>query len=130
MIIFSIGKRIKDYSKVKIYSFVKKLKSHSGDDMFKEELPSEIKRLYYPNGSIKLETYHKNGKLEGIANYYYESGGLKAREFYKDNTLHGLSKWYYESGEIKSERYYKDGNLTIKKEYDKAGNLISNSGPN
>jgi antitoxin component YwqK of YwqJK toxin-antitoxin module len=121
MIFFSIGKRIKDFSKVRIYSFVHSLTHNEGGEAQGQEFQVEIKRLYYPNGNVKLETNNRNGKLDGIANYYYESGNLKAREFYRDNSIHGLSKWYYESGEIKSERYYKDGTLVSKKDYDKNG---------
>lgn len=115
---------------MRIYSFINGMhpsEKTSGDSSQDEFLNEGIKKWYYANGNIKLETYHKNGKLEGIANYYYESGKLKAREFYKDNQLHGLSKWYYETGEVKSERYYKDGALTVRKEFDKSGNLLSNN---
>jgi len=124
MIFLSVGKRIKNFSKVRIYSFVNRLTHKKGEETDRREGTVEIKRLYYPDGTLKLETNHRNGKLDGIANYYYESGGLKAREFYRNNTLQGLSKWYYESGEVKSERYYKDGDLTNKKEFDKTGKLI------
>ncbi|MGE5432704.1 MAG: toxin-antitoxin system YwqK family antitoxin [Syntrophomonadaceae bacterium] len=123
MIFLSVGKRIKDFSKVRIYSFMHRLKDAEGN-MCSGDGRVEIKRLYYPNGNMKLETNNRNGKLDGIANYYYESGKLKAREFYKDNNIHGLSIWYYESGEIKSERYYKEGTLTQKKDYDKSGKIL------
>lgn len=124
MIFFSVGKRIKDFSKVRIYSFVHKFSHGAKGVVSPEESRVEIKRLYYPNGGLKLETSHRNGKLEGIANYYYESGNLKAREYYRDNSIHGLSIWYYETGEIKSERYYKDGSLSHKKDFDKNGKLL------
>lgn len=124
MIFFSIGKRVKDFSRVRIYSFIHKLSGDNGLNVSSQDGDYEIKRLYYPNGNLKLETNNRSGKLHGIANYYYESGKLKAREFYQDNQIHGLSIWYYESGEIKSERYYKDGTLTRKKDFDKSGRIL------
>lgn len=124
MIFLSVGKRIKNFSKVRIYSFVNRFSHSEKGEALQDEGLVEVKRLYYPNGSLKLETSHRNGKLEGIANYYYESGSLKAKEYYRNNSIHGLSIWYYETGEIKSERYYKDGSLSDKKDYDKNGKLI------
>ncbi|HEX2960215.1 MAG: toxin-antitoxin system YwqK family antitoxin [Bacteroidota bacterium] len=124
MIFLSIGKRIKDFSRVRIYSFIHKLSTDENGNVTGGDGGYEIKRLYYPNGNLKLETNNRNGRLEGIANYYYESGRLKAREFYRENQIHGLSIWYYETGEVKSERYYKDGTLTQKKDFDKSGRIL------
>ncbi|MGE5679759.1 MAG: toxin-antitoxin system YwqK family antitoxin, partial [Bacillota bacterium] len=87
----------------------------------------ELKKWFYASGRLKAETFYKDGRLEGLANYYYESGEIKAREFYKNNQLTGLSKWYYESGEVKSERYYQDGTLVSRREFDKAGRLINSN---
>lgn len=128
--IFSIGKRVKDYIKVKIYFFVDKVKFRFGYKAASinpnEQIGNEgFKRWYYDNGNLKAEFYHKGGKVEGIANMYYESGSIKAREFYKEDQLQGLSKWYYESGELKSEKYYKGGVLYSTKEFDKRGKVIS-----
>lgn len=124
--IYSIGKRIKNFVKVRIYQFHEKRDDYRHYNGYSSEDQSEIelKKYYYSDGRLKAETFYKNGKLEGIANYYYETGDLKAREFYKNNQLHGLSKWYYESGELKSERYYQDGSLVSRKEYDKSGILV------
>jgi antitoxin component YwqK of YwqJK toxin-antitoxin module len=126
--IYSIGKRIRNYIKVRIYQFRNSSihndfydnPDNNGDD----PANYEFKKFYYDSGNIKTEAYYENGKLQGIANYYYEYGNFKAREFYKDNQLNGLSKWYYESGEIKSERYYQNGTLVSCKEYNKAGVVI------
>ncbi len=121
---FSIGKRLKNFLKIKVYYFSKKIKNLYRKNEIQEGETSGYKRWYFPNGAIKAEFYVINGKVEGIANLFYESGAIKAKEFYKADKLNGLSKWYYESGELKSEKYYKDGILTSSKDYDKNGNVI------
>jgi antitoxin component YwqK of YwqJK toxin-antitoxin module len=123
--IYSIGKRITNFIKLRIYKFDRR--SGIGQDVRKVkdgDTTCEHKKWYYDSGALKAETIYINGKLEGIANYYYESGDIKAREFYVNDQLHGLSKWYYTSGEVKSERYYKLGTLVSRREYDKAGRMI------
>jgi antitoxin component YwqK of YwqJK toxin-antitoxin module len=127
---FTVGRRLKDFVKVKFYVFFNNLKLKLGYKAASEnkdipEEPEGFKRWYYDNGNIKAEFYHKGGKVEGIANMYYESGAIKAREFYKEDKLQGLSKWYYESGELKSEKYYKEGVLYSTKEFNKDGIVIN-----
>lgn len=125
--IFSVGKRVSNFAKVKIYFYINKYKSgtHTVDNLqFNDTSKDEIKRFFYKSGALKLECCQRQGKLEGIANLYHENGKIKAREFYKNDVLHGLSKWYYESGELKSEKYYKDGVVISMKEFDKNGNII------
>lgn len=128
MIIYSIGKTIKNFVKVKIYLYANKVTGAlSKKDTNAAGIPEEeghYKRWYYPDGKIKAEVYLKNGKMEGIANLYHENGNIKAREFYRNDQLQGLSKWYYETGELKSEKYYRDGILAHLKEYDLKGRLI------
>lgn len=131
MIVLSIGRRVKNFVKVKIYWFTAKLKycfsSPDNNNYQSDKDPGEgFKRWYFNNGNVKAEFYQKKGKVEGIANMYYENGAVKAREFYRDDHLQGLSKWYYETGELKSEKYYDEGSLVYTKEYDKKGKMISN----
>ncbi|MGE5457195.1 MAG: toxin-antitoxin system YwqK family antitoxin [Methanococcaceae archaeon] len=128
MIFLSIGKRVKDFVRVRIYSYHSKgkLVQGSADNSAGDPSASRVTRSFFGNGQVKMETSHKNGKLDGMANFFYESGKIKAREFYKDDQIHGLSKWYYETGEIKSERYYKNGLLISRKDFDKTGRLLRN----
>lgn len=121
---FTLGRRLKNFIKIQFFVTPKKrgetAEVQDGDG-------NGVRRVKYESGALKAEIHMKDGRLDGPANLYYESGNIKAKEFYRDNNLQGLSKWYYESGELQSEKYYTEGKHIYTKEYDKRGNLISES---
>ena len=41
-----------------------------------------------------VETYDKNGKLDGLAKKYYPNGKIEYEETYKNNILDGTAKMY------------------------------------
>ncbi len=85
---------------------------------------AEVRKLYYPNGQLKLEVNFKDDKLEGIKRYY-ESGKLKEEANIKDHKLEGIGKAYYKSGQLKFKGNYKDGKLHgLTKEYQPKGNVL------
>jgi antitoxin component YwqK of YwqJK toxin-antitoxin module len=88
---------------------------------------AEVRKLYYPNGQLKLEANFKDDKLEGIKRYY-ESGKLKEEANYKDDKLEGIGREYYPSGQLKEDAYYKNGVMISQKRYDSDGNLESDQG--
>jgi len=116
MIIYSIGKRLKNVIKVKITLIRSNLLKLFNKDKVETDVVVKDRVVhYYPNGNIKAECSYKEGKLEGISLFYYPDGKIEAKEFYKDGQLTGLSKRYDRFGKLQFEEYYKDGILVEKK---------------
>ena len=127
MILYTIGKRIKNFIRVKVLSdfAIDKKRIINGDEYLKNKrsIKDGIVCWYYDNGKIKAECNYKNYVLEGISTYYYESGEVKAKENYKGNKLSGVSMRYFENGRLMNEETYKEGNLLYKRSFDEKGNM-------
>jgi antitoxin component YwqK of YwqJK toxin-antitoxin module len=54
----------------------------------------------YSDGKKEVESFYKNGKLNGKRTYWYPNGNLRGEEFYVKGKLHGSIKWYYRDGLI------------------------------
>ncbi|MFH1197337.1 MAG: hypothetical protein V1720_16685 [bacterium] len=126
MIIYSIGKRIKDFLRVRIFSKSSKTtvvhnRNTIGDEPVDSGLRTEI--WHYDNGKIKAELTYNKKKLEGISTFYYESGRIKAKENYKEGKLDGLTKRYYEIGSVESEEYYRNGTMLFRRLFSLKGTL-------
>jgi len=91
--------------------------------------------LFHSDGSIKEETFYRQGKLhgpatvwgeqnellakswfiegmqEGLSLWYYPSGALYSRQRYKTNLWHGIQEFYYEDGSLKTLLRYRNGIL-------------------
>ncbi len=84
-----------------------------------------LKKIYYPSGKLQLESYYKNGQLDGISKLYRETGELWIERNYVNGEKEGISKVYNEDGTWKEE-YYKsnkeDGHWLT---YSKDGKKIS-----
>ena len=131
MIIYSIGKRIKNFIKVKVFNSQKNIKS-SPSIVYKVNVGDSPKKIeegkvvyYYESGKIKAECNYKNYQLDGISNYFFENGKIKAKECYKDGALEGLSKRYYMNGIVNSEEYYKKGILMFKRVFNLDGSVTT-----
>ena len=108
----------------------------------------EIKREYYENGSVRIETpyngdvkngieklYNKDGSLDMETLYkddsmvwrkfYYKNGNLAIKVPFKDNKTEGIKKYYNEKGKLKKEIYYEEGSEIWEKEYDEEGVKIT-----
>ena len=71
-----------------------------------------IKYTHFSDGGIwRLETYNKNGVLDGKWGWYYdyENGKIDEEGNYKDGLEDGKWKGYYENGQISFEINYKYG---------------------
>ena len=126
MIFYSLGKRIKNFIKVKIFLGEKELsadsyktKSAHSDGRIREGIITH----YYESGNISSECAYKDYLLEGISNFYFENGIIKARENYKRGVLQGITKRYFENGKLKTEEYYTNGILKNIKIYNLRGEL-------
>lgn len=100
------------------------------DDKFHGEY-----RLTYPEGTIKMKCFYKEGLLHGPSTFFSESGQVttqtwflqgkqegKAFGFYKsgakayvqrfcDGRWEGLQEYWYENGNVKTSMTYLDGEL-------------------
>jgi len=125
MILYSIGKRIKNFIRVKVLSDFKIQpdKIISGEEFLKNNISDGIVCWYYDNGKIKSECSYKKNMLNGISTHYYKSGKVKAKENYKDNKLEGLSIYYYENGSLMSEENFRNGKLITRRAFDSAGKM-------
>lgn len=125
MILYSIGKRIKDFIKVTVQYDVKQTKEKviSGDQFLKNNSKIRDGKVcwYYDTGKIKSECHYKNSMLEGISKHYFENGNIKAKETYKENKLNGLSLRYYDNGKLMCEETYRSGTLLSKISFDSEG---------
>ena len=128
MIIYSIGKRVKNFVKVIIRNFDHSTPNKDVDyyeyNLSKDTAKDGVYVVRFENKNIKAELFYKDSKLNGICNFFYENGRIKAREAYKEGFLEGTSKKYYPFGILQSEEIYEKGKLIHIKEYNDEGRLI------
>ena len=67
--------------------------------VYGEEL--EVKKIYWDNRKLKIETHYKNGKSERLATHWYWSGNKKSKVLWKNGEKEGLKTLWFESGEKK-----------------------------
>lgn len=80
----------------------------------------EIKRNYYPDGSIKTQATYLNGQMDGVRREYDQQGNIKEAYIMDQGTMvaKGIvdkagmrqSDWrdYYKSGQLKAKGQYND----------------------
>jgi hypothetical protein len=73
--------------------------------------------LYYPGGTLKAETFYKNGKLHGPSTYYSRKGGILSKSYFVEGLQHGESRWYYPTGSIYAIRHFHQGKLQGEQKY-------------
>ena len=61
----------------------------------------DVKKEYWDNGKLKIETHYKNGKPEGLATHWFWSGNKKSKVLWKNGVKIELETCFYESGEKK-----------------------------
>lgn len=70
---------------------------------------SEPERLYYSDGSCKLEQYYSKGMLHGPTSYFASDGKLLAQSWYVKGVQQGKAWYYYHTGDLYSVQRYRDG---------------------
>lgn len=106
----------------------------------KNGIPDGQALLFYPDGSVKeesfylkgrlhgpsrffgdgeiknvlAESYFRNGLRQGQGQWYYPSGSLYSLQRFKDGVWDGPQEFYYEDGQLKTLMYYERGKLSGK----------------
>lgn len=70
-----------------------------------------VNRLYFPDGSLKLEVAYSNDLWNGKRSEYYETGGLQSIEHYKTGERDGAFTYYYANGQKSAEGTYTNGKI-------------------
>jgi hypothetical protein len=84
------------------------------DEMYLEDLDAKKFTDNYPDGTLHMEVYIKNGLRTGTYKEYYPGGKLKIKGHYENDMKERIFKYYDE-----------EGKLTEKKEFDKGVELRS-----
>lgn len=82
---------------------------------------------FYPNGSVKMEAYFKNGIPQGTVRTYDKQGRLIAEEEYKNGVKEGKAKRFNFTHNIPTEEemFYKGGILNgTRKLFNPSGKLL------
>lgn len=83
-------------------------------------------RIYYPDGTLKMECDYRDDKCITPEREYYESGKLKIEKECVNGQFNGFIKKYYENGQVEQDVQQKDGKLNGKSHrYDENGILLS-----
>ncbi len=94
---------------------------------YQEGHAEQIERTYYPNGSIRTESFYENGVLNGIFRRYYDDGTLREEANFIDGKPDGITITYYKNGVVQTVIVYQDGNMTECWLFNMMGGLITNS---
>lgn len=82
-------------------------------------------RVYYPDGTVKMEIQSKNGKPDGNGRFYNEDGELYFQGTFTDGKPNGTAYNYFANGNVHNEMNYVDGvKQGSQKSYDKDGKLV------
>lgn len=65
--------------------------------------------LFYPDGSVKEESFYLNGKLHGPSTFWSNKGSVLAKSWFVNGKQVGKCYWYYPSGVPYSVQRYKNG---------------------
>ncbi len=61
---------------------------------------------YYPDGTLQLEAWYKDGKMHGPQRRYFETGTVEEITFYHENLKDSISTQYSLNSEKLTESYY------------------------
>lgn len=86
---------------------------------------SRVEKLYYPDGSIQMETEMKGDMMHGKFVSYHKNGKKESEIFYIDNEANGIYNKYYYHGTLQETGTYVDGKLKgVYKFFDEKGRLF------
>jgi len=97
-----------------------------GNNSASEVKGDEIRKEFYPNGSVHYERGYKNGEKHGLAKEFNESGNVIREVMYVNGKMHGEFKVYYSSGVLKNLKVYVDELIEgVTKQYNEDGKLTA-----
>ena len=85
----------------------------------------EIRKAFYPDGTLKTVSAYQHGKRNGIERQYSEGGQLKIATTYVDNKVDGFENTYYPDGALWRKELYEGGRVVERMEFDEEGQLAS-----
>lgn len=96
---------------------------------FKNNKKQGLEIKWYDNPDcVEMETYYKDGQLDGPVTYYSKKCRKDFYENFKNGVKEGLEISYYSNGNIKAEGNYKKGSLNgYYKVYDRNGKFAFES---
>lgn len=65
----------------------------------------------YPDGTLRLLEYYREGQLEGLATKWYADGRRQCVGHYREGLLEGTAKTWHENGERQGESQLAAGKL-------------------
>lgn len=81
-------------------------------------------KIYYSDGTVKMEVQSKNGVPNGVGKFYTAEGLLNFQGNFANGRLHGAFYNYYPDGLVHNEMNYEHGELHgVQRSYDDEGNL-------
>lgn len=75
------------------------------------------RRLLYPNGQVKTQSFYTLGRLHGPCTCYHEDGGLLSEVWFIRGERQGKSHLYYRSGALYAKLQYREGKQEGWQEY-------------
>ena len=78
----------------------------------KIQKPQDGQKIYfYPKGTIKVEAFFKDGKLNGPWTFFSENGDILYTSDYVNGKKMGDVHLYYKAGSLYGKQHYKEGEL-------------------
>jgi len=83
-----------------------------------------MNKIFYPDGTLRIEVTYINDKKEGPERYYFSTGKLASEVTFVNDKKEGLQKEYNNDGSLNNTVMYKHGYKEGEKRwYDKNGNI-------
>ena len=84
----------------------------------------EVKKTFYPNGSLDVKANCKDGKINGIVKKYTAAGKIRMKVEYVNDKLEGVAKLHDENGNIIYHDEYQGGVRKTHQMYNSKGELV------
>ncbi|MBF0593939.1 MAG: hypothetical protein HQL22_03125 [Candidatus Omnitrophica bacterium] len=110
------------------YAFADDLEAGKGDlavtNICQGTTGETVQKTFYPNGSLDVKAYCKDGQLNGVVKKYTAAGKIRMKADYLNGQLHGTAKLHDINGNILFSDEYANGARTKRSGYDAKGELI------
>ena len=83
-----------------------------------------VQKTTYPNGSLDMKAYCKDGQFNGVVKKYTAAGKIRMKAEYVNGKLHGTTKLHDANGNIVYLDEYDSGTRKSHMHYDAKGDLV------